>query len=205
MGGRKREFPEGLLVSGVEIVDGGVHVQDLAAEDAHEARAGPGGHDLGAQLVHQGLGANLLDGVENGIGDLGQRLVPGDPLPAPLTSLTGAAQRVLDPVRSLHLQAPGQTLLANHRIHVGDAGLDLLAHARGLLPHDLAILHQHVDRAVPGYAVDAVGPKMGLVPFLPDASALALLGRVGLAGGHIFSRTLSTSTATSFGVLFMDR
>ena len=160
---------------------------------------GPAGRDLGAELVHHGLGADLLDGVEDGVGDLGQRLVPGDALPAPLAALTDAAQRVLEPVRGLHLQAPGQTLLADHRIHVGDAGLDLLAHARGLLPHHLAILHQHVDRAVAGDAVDAVGPEVRLVPLLLDPLALALFGRVGLAG--VAHRPSSFGSAHDGGLL----
>ena len=58
------------------------------------------------------------------VGDVGERLVPGDAFELALAALADALQRMRHAVRRVVAVAPARALLAAHRVHVGNAGLD---------------------------------------------------------------------------------
>ena len=115
-------------------------------------------------LGDDGIGPQLLDSIEHGIGDVAQGLVPGDALPLALAPLAGALQGVQDTLGGVEELAPGGALLAAHGVHVRHALLDGGEGARDLLQPDEAVLHVDPVGAVAGVAVHAVGAPGHLVP-----------------------------------------
>ena len=56
--------------------------------------------------VDDRLRAALLDGIEDGVGDVGEGLVPRDALPLPLAALADALHRIEDALLAVELLAP---------------------------------------------------------------------------------------------------
>ena len=108
-------------------------------------------------------GFGIVDGLQPR-GDLIQRLVPGDALELALAALADALQRMGDPVRRIVAMAPAGSLLAAHRIHVGNARLDRGEAAGLLLAHDAAVLHVDPPRAAARVAVDGMASPRHRVP-----------------------------------------
>ena len=107
---RRVEASEGDVEARVEVVDLGL---DVGGGDAETVEDGAGqDHRLRAALArradaHDRLGARLLDGVQHGVGDLGQRLVPGDALELALAALARAPQRMEHALLPVEHLAPG--------------------------------------------------------------------------------------------------
>ncbi|MCZ7535028.1 MAG: hypothetical protein M5T61_03145 [Acidimicrobiia bacterium] len=189
----EEELAEDEVMTGGEVVDGAVEVEDRPADLAHEpVDRHPAGADLGSPLTEHGLTALGLDRVDDGVGDLVERLVPRDPLPLAAAPLPDAPQRVQDAVGGIALRAPGRTLVAAHREVVGGGALDVEVprHRAGdLLAHDLVVLHVDPVRAPSRVAVDAVrapGDPVELQPVAVSALGLAQgVGSIVHVGHHV--------------------
>jgi hypothetical protein len=177
------ELAERQVDAGAEVVDLGVHVGVDAAEHVEQAREpdDPPRSRLGAREVHDRLRARLLDGVEHGVGDVGDRIVPADLLPAPLAPLPDAAEGMEDAVLPVERLAPAGTLLAAHRVGVGNATLDDPDVPGRLLAHHLPVPDVDAHGAVAGIAVHAVRSAVDGIP--APLVPIALLGRDVLRGG----------------------
>jgi len=136
------EFPEGDVVAGGEVIDEAVGIEGDGAEEAGETKVGRLGEEpaLDCLLEDDGFGAFVVDGIEEGIGDFGERFFPGDLLPLAFAPLTCAAKGVEQAVGRGELFAPCAALLAAHRVHIGDADFDGVVVPRGLFKDDSAVL-----------------------------------------------------------------
>ena len=185
---RRVEASECNVEARIEVVDLGL---DVGGGDAQAVENGAGqDHRLRAALArradaHDRLGARLLDGVQHGVGDLGQGFVPGDALELALAALTGAPQRMKHALLPVEHLAPGGTLLAAGGVHVGDALFHRLEVAGGLLADDAAVPDVDAVGAVGGVAVDAVAAPGDLVP-LPLVSIRVCPGAVLGTGSSLF-------------------
>ena len=88
-----------------------------------------------------------LQVVDDAVGDLGQRLVPGDLLPLALAALACALQRMGQAQAVRHRERVARALLAAARVEVRDGCVGLRIGARRLLVDNGAILHKDVVRA----------------------------------------------------------
>src|SRR5690606_35694755 len=102
----------------------------------------------GARTVLHGI-------VDEAVGDIVHRLLPGDPLPAALAALARPLHRVEHALLAVHVLGMAQALLAAARAVVGRI-LGAAVLALLLLPPDDAVLHIDVEGAGAG-AVGAVG------------------------------------------------
>ena len=66
------------------------------------------------------LGTLVLGGVDDGIGNVTERPVPGNALPLALAALACPAHRVEDSLLVVVLLAPGSALLTTHGVVVGN-------------------------------------------------------------------------------------
>ena len=170
---RRVELPEGGVDAGAEVVDLGLEVRHLEPQLGGEEVP----HDLlepalaGRSDVIERRRALVFDRVDDPVGDLAQRLVPGDALPLALAPLSDPLQRLEDPLLVVVLLAPGGALLAAHRVHVGDARLDGGELAGLLLAHDLAVARVHAPGTAAGVAVHRVAAPRHAVP-LPAFAVL---------------------------------
>ena len=162
------EDAPGQVEAGAEVVELGAAVGDHGAQRVREDARRRRPH-LGRHRDDDRLRPLLLDGVEHRVGDLGERHVPRDRLELALAALAHAPERPRDAIGSVEQLRPARALLATHRVHVGDARLDLRQRAGLLLARDLAVLHVGVKRAAGGVAVDVVAAPRDAVP-LPLAS-----------------------------------
>jgi len=97
----------------------------------------------------------VLDGVDDLLGDLGERLVPGDPLPLPLAALAGPTERVRDALVGVHVVAETRSLLTAPRVRIRERLVESGVVAGLLLAPHLPIPRVHLPRAA-ARAVDAV-------------------------------------------------
>jgi hypothetical protein len=187
---RRVELAEGGVDAGAEVIDLGLEVRHLEPQLGGEEVP----HDLldpaltGRSDVVEGGRTLVLDGVEDGVGDLGERLVPGDAFPLALAALSGPLQRVEDSLFVVVLLAPGSSLLAAHRVQVGDARLDGGEGAGLLLAHDLPVARVHAPGAAAGVAIHRVAAPRHAVP-LPALAVLVfrftVLGSKSGRHGHL--------------------
>jgi hypothetical protein len=175
--GRGVELAERGVDPGAEVVDLRLQVGHLEAELSGEVAP----QDLlraalarRADVVERARSL-LLDGVEDGVGDVVAGGLPRHALPLPLAARAHAPHRVEDPLLVVMLLAPGGTLLAAHRVHVGYARLDGPEDRGLLLADDLPVLRIDPPRAAAGIAVDGVAAPGDLVP-LPELPVLVLGG-----------------------------
>ncbi len=97
------------------------------------------------------------------VGDLGQRLVPANPLPLTLAALARATERVEHALVGVDVVRVTGPFLAPARVRVGEALVERRVVAGLFLAPDLAVLDVDVPRARAG-AVDAVGRAGDGVP-----------------------------------------
>jgi hypothetical protein len=155
--GARVEPAEGDVESRTPVVDLALHVRRGAAERRKHSAAHR--QALRPSLPRRrdpddALGTGLLDRVEHGVGDLGERLVPRDALPLTLATFADAVHRVEQAFAPREKLAPRAPLLAAHRVHVRHALLDDRERAGLLLADDGAVLHIDAVRAVARVAVD---------------------------------------------------
>ncbi len=110
----------------------------------------------GARVEDEAVGAIFGDDVDQLVGDLLQRLVPAEPLPASRAPLSHALHRVADAGGVVHLCAVRAARRTAPRIEVGDVGELLGIVGVLLLAPDDAVLHV----GVVGAGRDAVDPKV---------------------------------------------
>src|SRR3990170_5885919 len=153
---------------GLKVVDDGVDVgADSAQQLDQEPAGGPHGHHAAfgrRHLVDNGLGAGLLDGVEDAVGDVGQCFVPGDALPLAFAALAGPPQGIGDALFAVESATPGRPLLAAHGVPVRDAFGGRWHVAGDFFERDFAVLQEDVVHAAPWVAVDAVSAPGDAVP-----------------------------------------
>ena len=113
-----------------------------------------------AQLPDDAIGTVLLERVENPLGDLAIRLLPGDALPLPGPALSHALERVANARGVVHALAEAGAFLATARVGIGEPGPGLWVLGRLLLAPDESVLHVDVPAAV------------GLVPAVHEVGAL---------------------------------
>ena len=154
----------------------------------------------GARIPGDCTGPIGGDDVDVHVGDLVQRLLPGDPLPLPLAALSHPLERVREPPRVVHALAVAGSLLAAARIEVGDAGIDLLVGAGLLLAPDDPVLDVDVPAAVALVpAVHEVGALGDLVPAATSRDRGLRSPRIGrrLRRGGLRRRRLSSPSTQS--------
>ena len=98
-----------------EVADQDVQVRCGAAQHGGEAvRAGPADRAQVRvrRVQHEAVATLFFERVDDGTGDFGQRLVPGDTLPAPGAALAHAPQRVFDALVAVQVGVKGAALLA---------------------------------------------------------------------------------------------
>ncbi len=180
----QEELAEDEVVTGGEVVDRAVEVEDGATDLADEpVDRHPAGADLGRALPEHRLPALRLDRVDERVGDLVERLVPRDAFPLSAAALADTPERVEQAVGCVALRAPRGALVAPHREVVGRRPLDVeMTRQRpgDLLAHDLVVLHIHAVRAAARVAVHAVGAPGDTVELEPVAvPTLRIAQRVG--------------------------
>jgi hypothetical protein len=166
-GGRIEE-PPGQVPAGAEVLELRVAVGRRQAQMGTQQPRGRG-PDLRCQQREDRLRTLLLDGVEHGVGDVGERRVPGDGLELALAALSHALERLGDAVGGVEAMAPAGALLATHRVVVGDARLDRRGEPRLLLAHYLPVLREDAKRAASRVAVHGVAAPAHAVPGPPLA------------------------------------
>ena len=104
----------------------------------------------------------VLERVDDLVGDDIQRLIPAGAPPLAFAALTDPDQRVLDPVRTVHVVVAALALVAAARVVLGDIreGQDVF---RLLFAHDHAILRVDEVGACAG-AVDEMGAAGFFIP-----------------------------------------
>jgi hypothetical protein len=128
--------------------------------------------DLRRQQGEDRLRTLILDGIEHGVGDVGERLVPGDGLELALAAFTHALHRLGDAIRRVVAVAPAGPLLATHRVVVGYARLDRRGEARLFLADHLPVLREDAKQASARVAVHRVGAPGHAIPGPPLAVAI---------------------------------
>ena len=112
------------------------------------------------------------ENVEKRIGDLRERLIPTDPLPASATALAGPFQWILDPRRIVHPVRVAGAFLATARIGVRHGWIVGRRIVRGLLLAQRdAVLD--VDVKITGPAVPAIGEMRRLHHPIPLPGSLS--------------------------------
>ncbi len=149
-----------------EVVDLALDVGVEAAELSDERPQGDAAHQaaVGCTVVDDGLRAVALDSVDDGVGDLAERPVPGDPLPLALAALARPLQGVEDAVFGVQHLAPHGALLAPHGVHVGHALLHRGVCAGLFLAPDQSVLDVDPEGAVAGVAGNTVAAPEHVVP-----------------------------------------
>src|SRR3990172_1011978 len=152
----------------LEVVDNGVDVRCDAAQQVDQQPLGrPDGHRpaLGRRhLVDDALWPGLLDRVQDVLGNVPKRLVPGHLFPVPVTTLANSAQRMKYTLLAVQRPAPGGALLTAHGVLIWDIVEQLRRTARHLLERDLPVLEEDVVHAAARVAVDAVSAPGDAVP-----------------------------------------
>ncbi len=167
-GTRKGDLPHRGLRSGMVVSDVGIDLDQGRVQNVPQPVSRDGGTAAGvcgAGVPGNRPGSIGGDDVDVLVGDLIQRLLPGDPLPLPFAPLSHPLEGMEEPARVVHALAVAGAFLAAPRIEVGDAGIDLLVGAGLLLaPHD-PVLDIDVPAAVALVpAVHEVGALGDLVP-----------------------------------------
>ena len=172
--------------AGRQVADAGVELGHRDAGDVREAgERGVRGHldrELRAAAQGDGVGAMLDRDLDELLGDLARRLIPGDALPLAFAALADPLHRVEHALLAVHVARVAQTLVAAARTVVGRVG-GAGAFVLGLLllaPHD-AVPDVDVEGAGAG-AVGAVGAVRDLVPG-PLAAPDVLDAAIGAGGG----------------------
>ena len=144
-------------------------VRDAAQQIDEPASAGERhrGHRRNGREPRYRVVPARLHLVDDVVGDLGQRLVPANPLPLTLAALARATERVEHALVGVDVVGVAGPFLTASRIGVGEVVVDGRVVAGLFLSPDLPVLDVDVPRARPG-AVDAVGrPGHGVpVPLL---------------------------------------
>jgi hypothetical protein len=173
-----------------EVADLGHRVGDGCADLPEEAERGGRVRaevDVGSELEHRALAAPPGESVDERLGQLAERLVPRDALPAAAAARAGAAKRVQQARRAEHEVAARGALLAAARVPVGDGRVRGDVGRRLLLAPDEPVLHVQVPRAG-GDAVDVrVGAARDALPrpaLAPEVAPVAVVGRRGVGGAR---------------------
>src|SRR3989304_5112103 len=123
---------------------------------------------------HQGddrLRPLVLDGVQHGVRDVSERLIPGYRHELPFAAFADPLQGLSDALRRVVDVAPAGAFLAAHRVHVRDAGLDDAQRPRLFLADDLAVADVYAERATAGGAVHRVAGPRDTVPLALSPNA----------------------------------
>ncbi len=160
--------PPGQVPAGAEVLELRIAVGGRRPEHVGELTGRKGTH-LGCQQREDRFRAVVLDGIEDGVGDVGERLVPGDLLELALAALADPLEGLGDAVRRVVAVAPAGPLLAAHRVHVRDPGLDRGVDARLLLADDLPVLGVDAEGTATRVAVHLVTTPGHGVPGPPAA------------------------------------
>ncbi len=120
--------------------------------------------DLGCERGDDRFHALVLDGVEHGVGDVAQRLVPGHRFELSLAPLTDPLEGLGHAVGGVVAVAPAGALLAPHRVQVGHSGLGRRPQGRLLLADDLVALGVDAEGTAARVAVHRVAAEGHLVP-----------------------------------------
>src|SRR3989337_859128 len=131
--------------------------------------------------MDDGLRADLLDRVDDGVRNFGPGVVPGDALPPAGAAFAHTLEGVEDALLGVEHLAPHRALLAAHGIHVRDALFNDVVGGGLLFVEDDPVLYVDAIGAVARIAVHAVSAPDHLVP-LPALAVEVLPGDVGLAG-----------------------
>jgi hypothetical protein len=158
---------EGLEQTLQVVADRNVEVRHECIEGAREAHRAGERHgarvDVGS--VHDdALGAVGRVGVEDGVGDLGERLVPAHALPLSLAALPHALQREAHPLAAREDVVEAAALLTALRIVVGVVGVGGFGAGRLLLAPDDAIPRVDPEGAAAGETLIGVGSPADLIP-----------------------------------------
>ncbi len=170
--------PVGQGGAGEHVAHGAGWVQPDGPEQGAQpqgAGAAPLGHNAGAGVEHQAPGSFPDQGAHHPLGDVGEGLVPGHPLPPARAALAGALQRIAQAILLVHGLRMDGALVATAGIGVRD----LPAHGRIrpelLLADDSAVLGVYLPGAV-ALAVDAMeGEAPGIPPAVLELPAVEIL------------------------------
>ena len=138
----------------------------------------------GAEVPVDRSGAMLFgrDGFDESVGDFGERLLPGDPLPLAFPALADSLERRGESRPVVHAVAVAGPFLTAARVEIGEIGVGLLVAGDLLLAPDDAVLHIDVPGAALIAAVGVVGALGHAIPCpllpveIPEAGVLDRAG-----------------------------
>jgi hypothetical protein len=159
------------------VADLAVDVEHERAEQVSEAPHGGVRRDAGRVLVEDDrLRPRARERVDHAVGDLVERLLPRDALPAALATLARALQRMAQARGVVHHAGVADALLAAAGIEIRHFVVRRRILRDLFFPHDGAVFDEDVERAVALVpAVDQVRALRHAVP--PQLLAVPLLRR----------------------------
>src|SRR3972149_4160227 len=171
------ELAPGYVIPGTPVLELGIAIRQGRA-DGPEIRPRRGRAGLRCHQRQHRLRPLVLAGVEDRVGDVGERLLPGDRLELAFAALAHALERLRHAVRPCVYVSPASALLAAHRVHIGDALLDDGQRPALFLSDDLAVLDVDTERAATRIAVHRVATPDDLFPLPPVAILIGPWGPI---------------------------
>jgi len=149
--------------TGIEVTDGTVHIHAKATDGVKETTGGTDRRRLGITVPYDRPWTVFLNGMHQPVSYFGESVIPRDPLPLTLSSITTSLEGISGPIRSVQRLIPTNALHTPHGIVIRYPLFDY-GHRSGLFLSDhLAFFYKYPHRTVAWIAVSTVGGPLNVV------------------------------------------